>query len=208
MSNTLQRQGVLVEIATEAFRREGYQLQVRFLPWARALGVAKEGEVDGMVGIWYSSERAQWFNYSKPILANQIGFYRRVDHPVAYKTLNDLRPYTIGTVHDYANPPAFEAAHLHVDEANDDLTNLRKLAAGRLDLVLVDRAVARFMIERDAPSLRGQLVWIDPPVDLMPLYCAISRRTPDAAKKLAALDAGLDAMTRDGTLARLVASIQ
>lgn len=208
MSSALQHQGVMVEIANEAYRREGYALKVRFLPWARALGVAEQGEVDGMVGIWYSREREQWFNYSKPILANQMGFYRRVDHPITFKSLNDLHPYVIGIVHAYANPPAFDAAHLHTDEANDDLTNLRKLAAGRLDLVLVDRAVARYLIERDEPTLRGKLTWVDPPIDLMPLYCAISRRAPDADKKLAALNAGLDSMARDGTLSRLVAAIQ
>ncbi len=208
MSSALQHQGVMVEIATEAYRREGYTLQVRFLPWARALGVAEQGEVDGMVGIWHSHEREQWFDYSKPILANQMGFYRRADHPIAFKSLSDLHPYVIGTVRAYANPPDFDAAHLHIDEANDDLTNLRKLAVGRLDLVLVDRAVGRYLIKRDDPAQRDKLVWVDPPIDLMPLYCAISRRTPDAGKKLAALDAGLDSMARDGTLARLVASIQ
>lgn len=208
MGSSLRHQGVLVAIADEAFRREGYSLKVRFLPWARALAYAKEGRADGMVGIWHSQEREQWFLYPKSVLSNQIGFYARVGRPLTYKNLVDLKPYVIGTVRAYANPPAFDAAHLHTEEAVDDLTNLRKLAAGRLDLVLVDRAVAQYLIDNALPELKSQLQWVSPPIDILPLYVAVSRQAPEAGPKLAALNAGLESMQKDGSLARLVTALQ
>ncbi len=208
MSQKLKGQGPLVAIATEAFRREGYTVQVRFLPWVRGLAYAKEGAVDGMAGIWHSSEREQWFMYGQSVVSNKIGFFERVDHPITFKALTDLRPYVIGTVRAYANPPAFDAAQLHTEEAVDDSTNLRKLAAGRLDLVLVDKAVAQDLIDQQLPELKDQLAWVEPPVDILPLYIAISRQTPNAAKKLAALNAGIDSMIHDGTMLKLLATLQ
>ena len=203
MGSQLSQQGVFVEIATEAFKREGYTLQVRFLPWVRGLAYAKEGKVDGVIGLWYSQERSQWFAYSRSVISNKIGFYERRDKPIAFTDLAQLKPYTIGVVRAYANPPAFDAAHLHTDEAVDDITNLRKLAAGRLDLVLIDKAVAHYLIDNSLPELKGQLQWIEPPVDILPLYVGLSKQTPDFEKKLAALNAGMDSMQKDGTLARL-----
>jgi len=208
MSAQLSHQGVLVAIATEAFKREGYALQIRFLPWVRALAYAKEGKVDGMVGIWHSQEREQWFVYSRSVISNKVGFYKRNGSPIVFTGLPQLRPYVIGTVRAYANPPAFDAAHLHTDEAVDDLTNLRKLAAGRLDLALVDKAVAQYLIENSLPELKEKLQWVEPPVDILPLYIGLSRRAPDFSKKLAALNAGMDAMQKDGSLAKLALGVQ
>jgi len=203
MGAQLNHQGVAVAIAAEAFRREGYTLQIRFLPWVRGLAYAKEGKVDGMVGMWYSQERTQWFAYSRSVMSNKIGFYERRDNPIAFTDLAKLKPYTIGVVRAYANPPAFDAAHLHTDEAVDDITNLRKLAAGRLDLVLIDKAVAQYLIDNSLPELKGQLQWIEPPVDILPLYVGLSKQAPDFQKKLTALNAGMESMQRDGTLTRL-----
>ncbi|WP_158228920.1 substrate-binding periplasmic protein [Chitinimonas sp. BJB300] len=139
--------GVITAIATEAFKRSGYNINVTILPWARALREGTEGRVDGIVAIWHSKEREQWFIYSNPIAPNQIGFYKRVDSSISYKKLSDLKPYTIGTVRGYANPPAFDEAKLNVVDAVDDETNLRKLGAKRLDLVLIDKGVAQYLID-------------------------------------------------------------
>lgn len=203
MGAQLSHQGVLVAIATEAFKREGYTLQVRFLPWVRGLAYAKQGTVDGMVGLWHSQEREQWFAFSRSVISNKIGFYQRRDSTIVFTNLAGLKPYTIGTVRAYANPPAFDAAHLHTDEAVDDLTNLRKLAAGRLDLVLIDKAVAQYLIDNSPAEFQGKLKWVEPPIDILPLYVGLSKQAPDFQKKLAALNAGMDSMQKDGTLARL-----
>lgn len=208
MGAELSGQGALVAITTEAFRREGYSLQVRFLPWVRGLAYAKEGQVDGVIGLWYSQERAQWFAYSRSVISNKIGFYERRDHPVAFTTLNGLKPYVIGTVRAYANPPAFDAAHLQTEEAVDDITNLRKLAAGHLDLILVDKAVAQYLIDHSLQELKNQLKWVEPPVDILPLYVGLSKKAPDFEKKLAALNAGMESMQKDGSLAKLALGVQ
>ncbi|MBV8658384.1 MAG: transporter substrate-binding domain-containing protein [Burkholderiales bacterium] len=204
MSAALPADGVITAIAVEAFKRGGYTAHVSFLPWARALNDGKEGAVDGIVGIWHSKEREQWFIYSNPMPSNQIGLYKRSDSPIAYKALADLKPYTIGTVRGYANPPAFDDAKLRTAEVGDDESNLRKLGAGRIDLVLIDKGVAQHLINTKVQEFKGKLSWIDPPIDKLPMYVVISKKAADKEKKLAAFNQGLQSMEKDGTLAKLV----
>lgn len=197
--------GTSTRIVTEAFQRAGYAVEIRWLPWARALDYGKAGTVDGVLCIWHAPEREAFFLYSAPLPGNEIGFFRRRDRPVQYQSLSDLRGLRIGIVRGYANPTAFNAAALPTEEAVDDLTNLRKLVAGRIDLALIDRGVALHLIDTELPAQRGQLLWLGPPIDAPPLYVAFSRRAADAAALRRDFDAGLHAMARDGTLARLVA---
>lgn len=204
MSASQPGNGVMVAIATEAFKRSGYTLKVSFLPWARALEDGKKGDSDGVLGIWKSPEREPFFVFSSEVVSNQIGLYKRADSPIKYSSMADLKSYTIGTVRGYANPAAFDAAKLHTAEVTDDETNLRKLASSRIDLMLVDKGVAQHLIDAKAPELKGKLAWIDPPIDKLPLFVGISKKTPDYEKKLAALNQGLDAMKKDGSLAKMV----
>ena len=196
--------GVVTEIAREAFRRGGYAMQVRFLPWSRALRDAQMGQADGAISIWHSQEREQWFVFSKPLGENKIGLMVLAEKPIRYTTLSDLKPYRIGTVRNYANPPAFIAAKLNSIESKDDEVNLRALAARRLDAILIDKGVAHHILRDKLSDTKEKLIWLEPAVARMPLHVAISKTAPDSANKLAAFNLGLDAMQKDGTLAAMV----
>lgn len=203
----LPAQGIASEITVEALKRGGYNAVVTVQPWARALKAGKDGAVDGVVAIWHSKEREEWFVYSEPYLVNQVGFYKRADSSTRFNNLTDLKSYRIGTVRDYANPKAFIDAKLTNEEAVDDEMNLRKLDGKRLDLILVDKGVARYLIETKLPDAKEKLVWLDPPVEETPLYTAISKKAPDHEKKLAAFNLGLKQMKEDGTLAKMLSRI-
>ena len=59
----LENQGYFTEISRAAFQRAGYQLVVEFVPWKRALKMAKTGKYDGVLGAFYNDERTQWFTH-------------------------------------------------------------------------------------------------------------------------------------------------
>lgn len=196
--------GVVTQITVEAFRRSGYTLKVEWLPWARAVDVAKEGRADGIMGIWYAKEREEFFVYSLPLLNTQLGFYRRADSWISFKNLQDLKPYRVGVVLASTRPKGFDDAGLMVDEAVDAEANLRKLDARRIDLALIEKAAAEYLINNKLIQFKDWLVWLDPPVALMPMYVVFSRKTHDYEKKRNALNKGLKEMEMDGTLARLL----
>jgi polar amino acid transport system substrate-binding protein len=106
-------------------------------------------------------------------------------------------------VRGYLIPPNVEAARLRTEEAIDDEANLRKLAAGRVDLALIDKGVASYLLRYRLPEQSGRLVWLEPRVYSLPLYVGFSRRVPGWQRYLADFNAGLAAMRQDGSLERL-----
>ena len=196
----LEKGGFITEIIREAFKRKGYQTDISFLPWKRALGGAKEGKHDALFTVWYRKEREEWFVFSDPLPANELGFFKRKDKNISSVKYGDLKPYTIGVVRGYAAPPGFEEAGLKIALAKDDEENLRKLQKGRVDMVLTDKIVATHILNTKLRDESVELEWLAPPVHVDIQYLVISKKTPDYAKVLAEFNKGLASMTADGTL--------
>lgn len=194
-------------ITRAVLARQGLEMTVSVRPWARALNETQEGIFDGLIGVWRSPDREQTLLFPKPLgLTNQIGFMARVGTAISVNDLRQLRGLTIGVVHGYANPPAVEEAQLRLEPAVDDLRNLRKLLIGRIDLALIDKGVARHLIHTQLPSGLTQLKWLEPAVTEMPLYTAMSRRSPHAQARVAQFNVGLDRIRQDGELDPLLKS--
>ena len=137
---------------------------IRFLPWKRALERTKDGKYDRLFTVWYRPEREEWFVFSNPLPANEIGFFRHKDHALSYASFEDLKDQTIGVVRGYAAPPGFEEAGLKTAEATDDEENLRKLHKGRVELALVDKVVGTHTLNTVLSDAKSDLVWVDPSV--------------------------------------------
>ena len=149
-----------------------------------------------------------WTNlpgFSDDLPANELGFYKRTDRDISFETLEDLKPYTFGVVRGYAVPPGFGEAGLKTALANDDEANLRKLHKGRLDLVLIDRLMAKHIIETHLPEAARILEWLDPPVHIDFQHLVISKSVPDHDAILARFNEGLASMKADGTLKAIMA---
>lgn len=200
---TLPQEGIATAITVAAFQRAGHKVVIQYRPWARAIHEVREGSSDGIVGVWHSREREAFLAYSQPLLDNEIGFYARANHRQDVRDLSKLKALTIGVVRGYLNPPNFEAAQLRTEEAIDDEANLLKLAAGRVDLVLIDKGVASYLLHYRLNKARSRLVWLEPSVYRLPLYIGLSRRSPGWEKHLGDFNAGLDALHKDGSLERL-----
>ena len=185
-------QGFMTEIIQGAFAESGYQVTVKFRPWKRAFEEAKAGKFDGAYTMWIREERKQWFIFSAPLLPNLIGFYVRKQDPIAFETLEDLKPFKIGVVRGYADPPAFEkATYLQKTVANTDEQNMRKLLLGSIDLALMDKYVGAYVINTKFPDKKNEFVWIDPPLKIDNQYVAFSKKVKNVETKVQAFNEGL-----------------
>lgn len=201
-SARLEGGGIAVQITRAALARQGWGLDLHFRPWVRALSELQQGAWDGVVGLWHSPERERFLSYGRPLgLSNRIGFMARAGSAVSVRDLSRLGGLRIGTVRDYVNPPAFERAQLKRDEAVDDLSNLRKLLAGRVDLALVDQGVAHHLLQTQLREAAKALVWLEPTLAELPLYTAFTSR---ANQNLPLLNKGLAELQASGELARLL----
>lgn len=196
--------GAVAAITRAALAKHGHTLQLHYRPWARLMAEVKAGQFDGVMAIWYEPARAEYLSYSLPLVNTVMGFYGRVDKPLATQPLSALRPRVIGTVRGYKNPDAFEQAGLKQELAADDLTNLRKLAAGRLDLVLIDKVLAQHLLGNLSTAERRAIRWQDPPLEVMPLHVGLRRELADSEALLADFNDGLQTLRKNGQLAALI----
>jgi polar amino acid transport system substrate-binding protein len=197
--------GFLTRAIAMAFERLAYAPTTAFFPWNRALKVVQDGQVDGITAIWRTAEREQWLAFSEPIVSNDIGFYGLAERGLLLRNLPDIksRRLRVGVVRGYAVPKALLDLKPQFEETQTDAGGLRMLAAQRMDLMLIDRAVAHHLLAEQLASLRSALVWQNIVVESLPLHMALRRDSPRHSQQLAAFNAGLAAIVADGSLAKL-----
>lgn len=205
---SLPQEGIITAITRAAYKRMGYEVDIQYQPWARAIQEVKKGKFAGVLDVWYSAGRTEFLAYSKPLLLNEIGFYARTNRQVDVRNLSKLGNLTIGKVRGNLDPPNIASAHLRFDEAVDDTNNLLKLAAGRVDLVLMDKHVADHILANQLKNLRTELVWLKPPVYRFWLYVAFSKNSPNWERYLVDFNTGLAMIQEDGTLEQLKAALE
>ncbi len=201
----LKDNGYVAEIVREAFRRKGYTVKIKFLPWARVLKMAKDGKVDGYFPEYYSAERENEFLFSNEFPGGPLGFFKRKDSDISYNKLTDLKPYRIGVVRGYVNTKEFDAAdYLKKEPALDDLTNIKKLLAGRIDLLVADKFVGLDLLERNLSNHVGDIEFVQPALELKPLYVCFPRTLSASQMYNKVFNAGLKEIKEDGTLDKIL----
>ncbi len=202
--------GYVHEIAVEAFKSMGYRTEIHFYPWARALAMAEGGKADGLFPEYFEEHRQASFAYSNPFQGGPVGFLVRKDSRIAFdkdprknltEALRGLASHRFGVVRGYVNTQAFdEATFLTKEEAGSDAQNIQKLWAQRIDLIFIDQFVARHLIRTRFPDMSDRLVFLEPPLEIKPLYIAFSKRAPGYEQKLKDFNAGLERIEKAGTL--------
>ncbi len=194
----LQNKGIAAQIATEAYARVGYHAEIRFVPFARALEECKSGAVDGILMVWNSGNRGTYLAFSDPLPPNDYGIYKLKSTPIKSSSYADLKPFKIGIVIGYALPPGFADANLNTEAVTLDELNFRKMLAGRIDGMLVEKQVAQFLIESKFKESEHKLEWVGPPLQTLIPYLGISKNTPESSKKLTDFNEGLKQMSAEG----------
>ncbi len=151
------QQGASMAVVEAAFEAMGYELEVNFYPWQRAVDQASNNpDYAGYFPEYYASSVEEDFIFSDPIGTGPLGFVEHADDPVAWDSLDDLGDRTIGTVAGYVNTDEFDArvedGRIEVEEVTSDETNVRKVAGGRIPMAVIDQNVLDYLLANE-PSL-------------------------------------------------------
>ena len=152
--------GMSSVVVRAAFEAVGYDVEIRFLPWKRALeDVGQDPEVAGVFPDYAAPERKSSFLLSDVIGISPVGLVHLKSRPLHWETLQDLSGLSIGTVQGYTNTDDFDRMvdrrELRIEPAVSDLFNLRKILAGRLSLAVADVNLFQYMV------LHDQRLWMD-----------------------------------------------
>jgi len=196
----LAEDGASVKVVREALAHAGMELEVKFYPWQRAVNTAKNDQnFIGYFPEYFAESIEQEFIFSAPIGASPLGFIERKDAPVVWETLNDLKQYAIGVVSGYVNTTEFDAmmasGELNTEGVADDITNIRKVAAGRIDMAVIDKNVFDYLLQT-APELAGlgeKLQFNQRLLEDKKLFVCV-RKSPEGEAAIARLNEGLGAL--------------
>lgn len=163
--------GTVVELAQRAFERiDGWDVEVRIYPWVRCLTLARRGEVDGVLKLLRSEERAEYLEFTRPIYQSVQRFFylkERFQGGVRWTDWADLGSYVFGIVKDASYgkgiDDAVAAGVLRAEVAGSDRQNLEKLLNGRVDLVPTNEQFGwehlRRMDGEDRVAASEQVTW-------------------------------------------------
>jgi polar amino acid transport system substrate-binding protein len=202
------------EIVEQVVQRMGLVPHVFSKPWKRILEEAAQGKFAIVYLITRSPDREAEFLLSKPLSTVMDVFYKRKADKVVWKKngYEELYRYSIGISegYSYADPlmkaieqQKFKAVESVIGES-PELQNLRKLAKGRMDLLVCEVSVCQFLIRKYAPEF-DDLDYIGRPIGkVRTFHAGFPKVWPGADQLVKQFDRELDKLVKDGTRAKIL----
>ena len=204
------RPGYMVEIAVEALALSGHTVDYQTMNWARSLHKAHNGEVDAVIGA--IGPEVPGFHLSPPLgqFVNAVAV-RRGEEGILQQA-DVYESHTVGAINGRAYAGVI-AEHIRTHDVDrhhvqflsgaDPLgKNLKKLVAGRVDVVPNDLFVLRHKVRE--MGIRDR-VSILPGTERMDLFIAFSPGGANSARYAADLRRGVAALRRSGRLTQIMA---
>ncbi len=199
-----QNPGISVEIVIEAFKASGHTVNFKIMPWARALNEVKHGNIDVLVATWLTTERTSFLKYSEPYLENSVKFIKRKGDGFQYNGLDSLSGKMVGIIRNYGYGDEFlNSKNFKKPEANDLVTNAKKLLAKRIDLTLEDEVVAKSTLSGAGMNLTD-FAFTDNALSVNPLHITVGLVNPNHMRYIKAFNEGLAEIKENGTFERIL----
>jgi len=194
--------GQVIGISTDKVRaaldRAGLAYSIDLLPWKRAYAAARERPDACVYATTRTLDREPLFKWVGPIDSAEWVLMARANRRFALRTLDDARPYRIGTYNGDARDQFLRSRGFRVDSAPNDLTNPRKLLLGRIDLWAAALRVGSPVLEQNGWA--GKIV----PVlvfNRIEVFLACNPAVPD--EMIVRLNAAFAALEQEGVMRRI-----
>jgi len=195
--------GISVEIVREIQRRTGDSTRIDVFPWARAYTMASTTPDVVLFATTRTPEREPLFRWIGPIFSIKWGFFALKDKTWHIASMEDAKTgVIIGTYKDDAREQFLKnQGFTNLESSSSQMINIRKLKAGRIDL-LVSTNIGVSTMPESAGLKPGDLVNVFTFKEVE-LYIAFSKGSDEAT--VAAWEKAFEDMQGDGALAAIQA---
>lgn len=185
-STSMENYGKFTERVTIICKEIGIEPEYRFYPWGRCYDSVIKGRVWAAFPYSYTKERAKKVWFSDMLSCSSTLFFH-YDHgnpsrQYHFKSMEDLKAYTLGGVRGYFYEEFFEKAGLKVDYVNKEINSLEKLKMGRIDLMPVNEQVGWNLIAIHFPEDLHKFKTLATPLSVNSLHLIISKDYPGSKK--------------------------
>ncbi len=205
VSKLLKENGFVPEILNLIFKEIDIQPNYRFLPWKRCEAELLKGKVWAAFPYGKNAAREKRFLFSEVIFNSTSSFFYYKKKPINnWKKLSDLKPYTIGGVLGYFYETDFKKNNLKVDYAPTELSNIKKLIKGRVQLIITDDLTNWELIKKHFPEEIKNFGILPKPYDVSGNYLMVSKTYPDAKELLRKFNKTLQKLKANGLLTSIL----
>lgn len=206
-----ERPGFMVEVAREAMAMYGHEVNYEIMNWARSLEYARIGRVHGVIGT--DPDEAPGFVFGPRLGTYREAFAFRRGEGRTIDSIASLAGLRLGGILDYDYNSTAVGAYqeMHSDDpilvqllSGDEALskNLKKLTAGRIDLVPEDLSVLRFTLANLGLLEDIELVLEPQGTDL---FIAFSPALESSRQFAEELSAGVQALKQSGRFNEILA---
>jgi polar amino acid transport system substrate-binding protein len=204
--------GVIIQLIDEAFASQGIKVEYGFFPWKRAYEEVRRGRwhASAVWGKTAERERECWF--SDVVYRDEVVLFYNKARPLQWdgsleQAGHSLRGTRIGLPLGSAKSAVLAEAErlgwVSYEIGGDELVNLRKLAAGRIDAVDIVKGSGTYLMNRRlSPQERDRLASTKP-LQHWEYHLIFSRQLEENRRYLQLFDRGLAQLRRSGRYAAI-----
>ncbi len=218
--------GWVNQLAAAIFLSQGYTVEIAFYPWARAVMLTELGYSDILFpeylipleaksDIVNGKKRRELLEMSAKFNGGPIAFFKRKDFDIEFSgDLRELEDNSIGVVSGYENTPKFDKLMTDgffkkISKAKNDFINLRKLHLKRVQLIIGDPYVFKFLIKTklspaEKKEFLDDLEILHPTLAYNHLYLAFSKKNKNLKRDLKIFNETLKKFKKSGEIKRII----
>lgn len=185
-SEKLEGGGFFTKLVTAVLNEMGKDFEYRFYPWRRCENNVEAGIAWAAFPYVENEDRLKTFIFSDEVIevGSKFFYYGDKMKTVTWKKLSDLKPYTLGGVMGYWYEAEFKKQGLTIDYSVKEISGLKKLKAGRIDLFPSDELVAWTLIKQEFSGIQSRFGTIDNNINATSLRLMVNKSTPESKQLL------------------------
>lgn len=181
----------------EIMKRAGISYEVEMGQWTRAIGLAERETNYCVFTTAHTDERNDKFQWVEPLTSSKTYLIKKVGSDVNPASLEEAKTFSVGTQSgDYTESLLKNEGFSKIDTAKNYETSIKKLLAGRVDLVPAT--------EDYFQSLKADGVDVEQALVLSTLNFAVACNKATDPELIKKMQTALDSMIADGTQEKIL----
>ncbi|WP_163832112.1 substrate-binding periplasmic protein [Spartinivicinus ruber] len=197
--------GFVLHVITEAFRRNNYEVEFAYYPWARSYKEGAKGKFHA-TAFWFCVPKRQIdFYCSEPLFQEDFVFFHLKSTDFKkWTSLEDLEQYRIDATREYSYTPEFweakETGSLNIIVSNTDEINFNMLFKKRIDLFLMSTVAGYTLMNKKFSKSMSQMVTNHYfPLVSNTTHLLFPRNREDSFELINIFNKGIKSLKADGT---------
>ena len=199
----------LTEVLQEVAKEMGVTFIISVVPWIRCEYQVEQLQAWGAFPYARTTAREEKYSFSDKLYSIQVKFFycspdgKNKDIP--YADLQDLKPYRIGGVKGYFYIEDLKKAGLQLELVANEEQNPKKLAAGRVDFIIMNETVGWHLIKKCFPPEEVKnFGTLEKPYTVSNSCLMTSKSYPKTQELLTRFNAALNKVKETGVYQRII----